>query len=147
MRSNSPLIYAMFVGLSAALVAVPVSAGEDLILPPDLRAPASSIDTQPEKTPPSKRDAKTEKKPPQQSDAKRKVPASSEQSEPASDAKIEKPVSKSKQKDEDALSVGMKWNAANDPNAGPGSLFDEVHKNVNGATTGSGAEVGFKYKF
>ncbi len=156
MRSTTYLTTSIVVGLGLWLQALAARAGDDLILPPEFRSPAtapepeaqkapsSKHDAKSEKTPKSKNEAKSQKTPPPKSDAKLKVPAAAELSEP--EAKVEKPPKKAK--DEDPVSVDMKWNAANNPNGGPGgSLFDDVNKNVNGATVGSGAEVGFKYKF
>jgi hypothetical protein len=158
MRCTRYLSTAIVVGLGLWIQAPAARAGVDLTLPPEFRSSAPTAAPEPEaqKPPASKRDAKAEKMPkskseatsqktsPPKSDAKLKVPVAAGLSEP--EAKVEKPPKKAK--DGDPVSLDMKWNAANNPNGGPGgSLFDDVNKNVNGATVGSGAEVGFKYKF
>ncbi len=149
MRSKMVLASVTFVGLSFGLGILQVKAGDDLVLPPELREtsqsnPALSPPPKPQKVPPSKTNAKTDGKTNAKPDTTGKEPASAEKSEPgAAAAKVEKPK---KTNDEDPLSFGMKWNA--DPtNGGPGSLSEELNKNINGATVGTGAEVGFKYKF
>ncbi len=131
------LAAAICVGLSFQ-----AKAGDDLILPPDLRSvPPASPDPAPapkpqKKVPPSKVNAKT--------DATRKPLAGTEKAETrTTDPKVEKPARKSQ---DDPVSFGMKWNA-DQTTGGPGSLSQELNKNVNGATVGTGAEVGFKYKF
>jgi hypothetical protein len=86
--------------------------------------------------PPSKTNAKA--------DAASKLPASPEKADAhATPPKAEKQNGKSQ---EDPVSFGMKWNA-DQSTGGPGSLSQELNKNLNGATVGTGAEVGFKYKF
>jgi hypothetical protein len=157
MRFTTRFAGAMTIGLGLWLQTLAAKAGDDLTLPPEFRspapvaasepelqkAPAPKRDTKLQKTPSSKSETKSQKTRPK-SDAKLNVPASAGLSEP--DAKVEKPSRKSQ--DEAPVSLDMKWNAANNPNGGPGgSLFDDVSRNVNGATVGTGAEVGFKYKF
>lgn len=150
MRFETAFLCAIFVGSGLGLGAVPARAGDDLILPPDMRASPPLADPQPQTVPPLKSEQKHQKANAPKSDGKPKIPALAEKSDPAQshtqhDAKVEKPSAKTKA--DDPVGLDMKWNAANNPNAGPGGLFDEVNKNINGGTAGTGAEVGFKYKF
>jgi hypothetical protein len=135
MRSHIAFTGAIVAGLSLGLGPLSARAGDDLALPPDLRA--EKPPTNPKASKPSL--AKKEAHP--------KAPLALEKSA-APVTKLEKPVPASK--DDNALSVGMQWNASNAPNYGSTStsgLVGEVNKNLNGAPVGSGAEVGFKYKF
>jgi hypothetical protein len=149
MRFETAFLCAMVVGSGLGFGAAPARAVDDLILPPEMRASPPPADRQPQTAPP-KSEQKPRKANAPRSEGKPKIPAMAEQSDPAQsptqhDAKVEKPGTKAKA--DDPVGLDMKWNAANNPNAGPGGLFDEVNKNVNGGTVGTGAEVGFKYKF
>jgi hypothetical protein len=148
MRFETAFLCAIFVGTGLGLGAEPARAGDDLILPPEMRAYPPPADPQPQPLP--KSEQKRQKANAPKSAGKPKLPATAGKSDPAqpqsqSDAKVERPSAKAKA--DEPIGLDMKWNAANNPNAGPGGLFDEVNKNVNGGTAGTGAEVGFKYKF
>ncbi|WP_020176345.1 hypothetical protein [Methyloferula stellata] len=150
MRFETAFLCALFVGSGLGLGAAPARAGDDLILPPDMRASPPLANPSPQAAPPPKPESKRQKANAPKSDGKSKIPAAAETSDSAQpqtqhETKVGKPSAKTKA--DDPVSLDMKWNAANNPNAGPGGLFDEVNKNVNGGTVGTGAEVGFKYKF
>jgi len=133
-----------FVGLTCLVLSFGLSntharaSDDDLILPPDLRESPVSASAAPASSPA----AKHSKVPLSKANPKMKAPAIAEKSEPAATSpKVQKQNS-----GDDPLSFGMKWNA-DQTTSGPGSLSDELNKNINGATVGTGAEVGVKYKF
>jgi len=139
MRIGIALVGLTCLGLSVGLGSQRARASDDLILPPELRASAApSPSANPAPLPaPEHTKPKLSKTSP-----KKKAPAVADRSEPAAASpKVQKQSS-----GDDPLSFGMKWNA-DQTTTGPESLSDELNKNINGATVGTGAEVGVKYKF
>jgi hypothetical protein len=140
MRNGIAVVSLTCFGLSFWLGTLSAYASDDLILPPDLRgstpAASSTYPSSPKLAP------KHAKAPLPKTSPKREAPVTAAQSEPAAPSpKVQKQNS-----GDDPLSFGMKWNA-DQTASGPGSLSDELNKNINGATIGTGAEVGVKYKF
>lgn len=151
MRSNTKRISLLLAGISLWLTLTQAKAGDDLVLPPDFRVPAAVSGPAPALKPKASKAQSAKAAPvkasPTKTAIKKKPPAQPETPEPAATAasKTEKPVAN--KIDDDPVSFGMQWSASDHTNGGPGSLSDELNKNVNGAAVGTGAEVGFKYKF
>jgi hypothetical protein len=144
MRSKMAGTSLLLAGVVIWLNAGPAQAEDDLILPPDLRAPGHDLDPSPASKQKSVK-APASKNANNSKSASKKKPAPSDVAEPAAAAsKTAMPAAKP---DEDPLSFGMQWNATDHTNGGPGSLSEELNKNINGAAVGTGAEVGVKYKF
>jgi|GEM_PF-3099029 len=150
MRSKMILALGICAGIGLCSGSPPAHAEDDLILPPDLRASARSSDSasapqpKPHNASASKTGAKTNAKTAAKSNTKPKAPVADKPATSQPAAQVEKP--KAASKNDTSLSLDMKWNA-DQAVSGPGSLSEVLNKNINGASVGTGAEVGVKYKF
>ena len=131
---------ALALGALLGTAVVPVCGQENLVVPPDFRAAAAPPIARPVPTRRKGQSAKRKHAPALKTKAASKGVGHS--AEPAATRPRTLP--------DDALSLGMKWNASNAPNNGADSLtglVGQYNKNLNGQDVGSGAQVGLKYKF
>jgi hypothetical protein len=124
---------------------------EDLTLPPEFRSVTPTLETRATETQPAQKMNASQAKKDKQVKKKNTKEETSETSKPVNGAPIasgQQVVAPSLKSQDDPVSFGMKWNADTLPSgASPSDLFTDYNRNVQGQTTGTGGQVGMKYKF